>query len=198
MWRYYWMWKKTVEDYSKLLTIKWLKNFLKDKKENLSGTYAWTTNWKETWSMWVEMYKWKTNLYIRLQFIQTSSDWDKKKLDYKIQLVSTPCNYWWIRWWFECPCKWNKCSILYLQNNWIFASRKTLDLCYEEQKDSKRKRYISFIMWDAFTKIELIKRTMKYPFRNWKPTKKMKRILELRKKMPTMNDVNNMKSVLWW
>ena len=122
----------------------------------------------------------------------------KKELDYKIPLVSTPCNYWWVRWWFLCPCKENICSVLYLQTNWIFASRKTLDLCYDEQKKSKRWRLMWYLMWDAFTKIELVRRTMKYPVRNWKWTRKARRILKLQQQMPTMNDVNNMWKLLWW
>ena len=95
--------------------------------------------------------------------------------------------------WFECPCKWNRCSVLYLQNNWIFASRKTLDLCYDDQKKSKKRRYMSYIMCDAYTKIELIRRTMKYPVRNWKWTRKARRILKLQEKMPTMEEVESYK-----
>ena len=52
---------------------------------------------------------------------------------------------------------------------------------------------MSYIMWDAFTKIELIRRTMKYPVRNWKWTRKARRILKLQEKMPTMEEVESHK-----
>ncbi|MDQ7009664.1 MAG: hypothetical protein Q9M94_05225 [Candidatus Gracilibacteria bacterium] len=199
MGRYYGAGKYTTDDYSKTLNIKFLKKYgYLDKGVNeKSGGLYWKRNGEDNGNIGIEINKGKTSGFIRVTFTQTSPDGEKEKLDYKINLVSTSCNYGGIRWWFECPCKGNRCSILYKQNNGIFASRKTLDLCYSEQKESKRSRYISFIMGDAFTKIELIKRTMKYPFRNGEPTKKMRRILELRKKMPTMDDVNNMNKILW-
>ena len=133
--------------------------------------------------MGIEIVKNNFSWYLRVFFIQTDFEWNKKEFDYKINLVTTKCNYWWVRWWFLCPCKWNRCSILYLQNNWIFASRKTLDLCYEKQKESKKWRYFWYLLWDNFTKILEIAKTMKYPFRNWKPTRKMKRILKLHQKI---------------
>ena len=58
----------------------------------------WKRNWEDNWNIWVEVNKWKTNWYVRVTFTQTNYDWEKKELDYKILLVSTPCNYWWIRW----------------------------------------------------------------------------------------------------
>lgn len=55
-----------------------------------------------------------------------------------------------------------------------------------------------YLMWDAFVKIEVIRRTMKYPVRNGKLTKKAQRILKLKQKMPSREEVENMSSLLWW
>lgn len=202
MWRYYyWEWKNSVEDYPKNIDINFLKKYwYLDKWVNFkSWNLYWTkNNWESNWNIWIEINKWENNWYIRVYFTQTSYDWVKKQLDYKINLVSTPCNYWWVRYWFLCPCKSNRCSKLYLQNNWIFASRETLNLCYDEQKKSKRRRYLWFIMWDALTKILVIQKNMKYPYRNWKPTKKMQRILRLDEKRPKMKDVEEMSEKLGW
>jgi hypothetical protein len=200
MWRPYWLWKRTTSDYSKTLNIKFLKKYwyLDKWLDYKSWNLYWTRNWEANWNIWIEVNKWETTWYIRVYFTQTSYDWVKKELDYKINLVSTPCNYWWLRWWFECPCKWNRCSMLYLQSNWIFASRKTLDLVYDEQKKSKRRRYLWYIMWDNLTKIYAIQKTMKYPIRNWKYTKKAQRILRLRKKVPTEEEIERMSEILGW
>jgi hypothetical protein len=201
MWRYYyWEWRDSVGDYSKTIDIKFLKKYwyldvwIKYRKWWLQ----WNKNWKDSWNIGVEVTKWETTWKVRVIFSQTNNQWEVKQFDYTIPLVSTPCNYWGVRWWLLCPCKWNRCSILYKQNNWIFASRKTLNLCYSEQKESKRYRYMWFVMWDAFTKIEVIRRTMKYPMRNGKFTKKALRIIKLKQKMPTMEDVGNMHKVLRW
>lgn len=184
MWRRYWWWKRTTNDYPKTLTIKFLKKYwYLDKWVNYKDwVLFWSLNWEDMWNIWLEVEKFETIWYVRVFFTQTDYDWIKKELDYKINLVSTPCNYWWVRWWFECPCKWNRCSILYLQNNWIFASRKTLDLCYYEQRKSKSRRRLWLIMWDIYFKIYDIAETIKYPYRNWKPTRKMKRILRYTEK----------------
>jgi hypothetical protein len=201
MWRYYyWSWKDSVEDYTKTIDIKFLKKYWYLDKwiDYKSWSLYWKRNWNDNWNIWVEVNKSEFNWFVRVYFTQTSMDWTEKRLDYQIPLVSTPCNYWWVRWWFLCPCKWNRCSILYLQSNWIFASRKTLNLCYDEQKKSKRRRYLSYIMCDNLTKIYAIQQTMKYPVRNWKYTKKAQRILRLRKKVPTEEEVKRMNERLGW
>ena len=46
-----------------------------------------------------------------------------------------------------------------------------------------------YLMWNAFTKILQIQQTMKYQVRNWKYTRKARRILKLRKKCPTTEEV---------
>lgn len=192
MWRYYWSWKNTVEDFKKTISIKNLKEswFLIWDYKQWKITWYYAEN--EIWNIWIEIEKNDFSWYLRVYFIQTDETWNKKEFDYRIELVTTKCNYWWVRWWFLCPCKWNRCSILYLQNNWIFASRKTLDLCYEKQKESKKWRYFWYLLWDNFTKILEIRKTMKYPFRNWKPTRKMRRVLKLHNKIPNENEIKNL------
>lgn len=186
-------WKLCVEDYPKTLDIKFLKKYwyLDIWVDYKKWSLYWTLWWEDNWNIWIEVTKWSINWFVRVFFTQTSYDWEKESFDYQIPLVSTPCNYWWVRRWFLCPCKSNRCSVLYLQNNWIFASRKTLDLCYDEQKKSKRRRHLWYIMWDALTKIELIRTTIKYPVRNWKYTRKAQRILSLQEKIPTIEDIEN-------
>ena len=111
---------------------------------------------------------------LRVYFMQTNREtWEKKRFDYKIQLTSTPCNYWGYRYWFVCPCGWNRSNKLYLQGNWIFASRKTLWLKYEDQNQSKKRREMNMVFWKEYEARELYK-TIKYKWRNGKPTRKYK------------------------
>lgn len=182
----------SIENYPKTLSIKWLKDILKINQNNILATSSWTNNWKNVWNIWIEINKNNTEWFLRVFFTQTDYNWIKKEFNYKIKLVSTPCNYWWIRRRFLCPCKWNRCSILYLQDNWIFASRKTLNLIYPKQRESKSKRLLD-ILFINFDIAEILE-TIKYPFRNWKPTKKMKKVLKLRKKY--LLETNNFKTFL--
>lgn len=137
MWRYYyWEWRYSVEDYTKTIDIKFLKKYwyLNVWVAYKTWWLYWKRFWEDNWNIGIEVNKWESSWYLRVSFNQTGPDGEKKEFDYKIPLVTTLCNYWGVRWWFLCPCKWNRCSILYLQSSWIFASRKTLNLCYDEQK----------------------------------------------------------------
>ncbi|NDK09558.1 hypothetical protein GW846_02165 [Candidatus Gracilibacteria bacterium] len=197
---YYGQGRDSVEDYSKTLSIKFLKKYgyLDAGVDYKKGGLYWKLGGEDNGNIGIEVNKGETSGYIRVTFTQTNRDGEKKSFDYKISLVSTLCNYGGVRWWFLCPCKENRCSILYLQGNGIFASRKTLNLCYDDQKKSKRYRYMGYLMGDAFVKIEVIRRTMKYPVRNGKLTKKAQRILKLKQKMPSREEVENMSSLLGW
>lgn len=180
MWRYGWNWKTSTEDYTRTLSIKFLKKYWYLDKwiGNKTWWLYWKLNWEDNWNIWIEITKWESSWIIRVYFTQTDREWIKKELDYEIELVSTSCNYWWVRWWFLCPCKWNRCSILYKQNNWIFASRKTLDLCYDDQKRSHQRRIFN-IAFPNESKAMWIYETIKYKYRNWKATRKYKRYLKI-------------------
>ncbi len=182
MWRVAWLWKHTTDDYSKTLTIKFLKKFWYLDNGKLEQTWAlyWTRNWNANWNIWFQITIWESSWIIRVYFNQTDREWNKKELDYNIKLTSTKCHYGWVRRWFLCPCKWNRCSILYLQNNWIFASRKTLDLCYDDQKRPHSRREFNRV-FPKDNEAEKIYKTIKYKYRNWKPTRKYKRYLKLSK-----------------
>lgn len=66
----------------------------------------------------------------------------KKDLDYKIELVSTPCHFGGVRWWFICPLWKNsvycgrRVGKLYLPPNGIyFGCRHCYDLTYRSCKE---------------------------------------------------------------
>lgn len=60
----------------------------------------------------------------------------------------------------------------------LIVSRKALNLCYQTQLYWKRQRAFNKLFnWNDAEKIE---ETIKYPFRNWKPTRKYLKALKLR------------------
>jgi len=195
MWRYYYNARSSTSDYPKRLTIKALKEngFLDGSKNGCEATITWSNGsnigiqaniWEESWS-------------VRVYFTQLNrTTWEEKKLDYTITLESTPCNYGGKRWWLICPLRWGRCTTLYLQNNGLFGSRKTLNLCYEEQKESHRYRQLSYILGKYKTKGLAVWQSIKYPYRNGKPTKKLERYFKLSEKWPTMDEVMQIDDLL--
>ncbi len=196
MGRYYYDARWSTSDYQKRLTIKALKeNGLLDGSKN--GQQA-TLTWGNGSNIGMQIHIWETTGSVRVYFTQTDrSIWEEKSHNYTISLISTPCNYGGKRWWFVCPLKGNKCTILYLQNNGLFGSRKTLNLCYDGQKESKKYRYLSYIMGMNKTKALVLREKMKYPYRNGKPTKKLERFFRLSEKGPTLDEVMLMKDTLF-
>lgn len=190
MWRYYFNSRWSTDNYIKRLTIAALKKF--GFLEGGRNWYHATVTWSNNSNIWMQVEITESTGTVRVYFSQKEgTTWESKNFDYKISLVSTPCNYGWRRWWFLCPIKWNKCSILYLQNNGLFWSRKTLNLCYEDQKKSHKYRNFSFMMGMNAVRAIALERTIKYPYRNGKPTKKMVRFMRLSQNNPFLEEIEN-------
>lgn len=196
MWRYYYDARWSTSDYTKRLTIKALKEywFLDGTRNGYPATLTWSNGSNISIQVNIVGNTWTVRVY----FTQSNkSTWEQKSMDYNISLIATPCNYGGKRWWLVCPLKGNKCTILYLQNNGLFGSRKTLNLCYDGQKESKKYRYLSYIMGMNKTKALVLREKMKYPYRNGKPTKKLERFFRLSEKGPTLDEVMLMKDTLF-
>ncbi len=95
--------------------------------------------------------------YVRLYYTQTDSSSNKKReLDYKIELVTTPCNFGGKRYWFICPlvidkkpCQ-RRVAKLYLPSGrQYFGCRHCYNLTYESCREShKRERLYRIIGGD--------------------------------------------------
>ena len=101
-----------------------------------------------------------------------------KKTQY-IKLISIPCNCWWIRWYFICPKTNKKVTILYFNQYWFFQSRESLKLLYPKQIEPKKHREWRKILWPNQDEIYELENRIKFPYRNWKPTRKQKKLLKL-------------------
>lgn len=195
MWRYYYSKRNTTDDY-KRFTIAFLKKYgyLDTDVTCKYGSIKWSVWGNETWSMWfwIEKNNEEMRWSVKVMFTQTKRDtWEKKDFDYKIPLIATKCNYGGLRWWFLDPCSETrlKCLVLYWQSNGYFASRKTLNLAYESQNEGRFWRRLSYLMGMNATKAIALRRTMKYSYRNGKPTKKMKRFLKLSLNNPSESEI---------
>lgn len=181
--RYYYSKKSTVEDYSKWLSIFCFKRdkVLRVWEYTHSGTSRWTRNGEPNGNIGFELKKDDFRGTLRVHFTQTNRDTgEESQHDYSINLESTPCQFWGRRWWFICPCRWNRCSKLYLQRNGIFASRKTLNLSYESRNTSRYWRSLDAIFGKGSGEDQYkLWESIKYPYRNGRPTRKMRKYLKM-------------------
>lgn len=90
--------------------------------------------------------------YIQFKYTQTDRySGEKTELDYRVNLVSTQCNYGGKRWWFECPLAINgrvcsrRVGVLYLRGKY-FGCRHCQDLTYESCRDSHKLDRLAYSM----------------------------------------------------
>ncbi len=180
---YYYSKRSTTDDYSQIWSIFSLKRdkVLKNWEYTFSGTSRWTRNGEPNGSMSFELTKDDYHGKLRVYFTQTDRDTGvETKHDYCINLESTPCHFGGRRWWFTCPCRHNRCTKLYLQRNGIFASRKTLNLSYESRNVSRRWRYLDSVFGKGSGEEQYqLHKSIKYPYRNGRPTRKMRKYLKM-------------------
>ncbi|MCH4248628.1 MAG: hypothetical protein LKF82_12510 [Acinetobacter populi] len=60
-----------------------------------------------------------------------------KPFNYPVQIVTTPCNYGGVRYWFECPNCHKRVGKLYIAENLMFECRKCQNLNYATQQNDK-------------------------------------------------------------
>lgn len=83
--------------------------------------------------------------YARLYYTHTSFEKEETELDYKVQLVTTPCNFGGVRYWFICPL-WidgrqcgRRVAKLYLPpGGKYFGCRHCYNLTYKSCQDSHK------------------------------------------------------------
>lgn len=102
-----------------------------------------------------------------------------EEANFTIHLIPTPCNLGGIRWWFVCPETWNKCAKLYGKNTWIYVCRKALNLSYTSRNMSSYHRYLQKLFGPNHEKSYQLYKSIKIPYRNGKPTVKMRRYLKM-------------------
>lgn len=136
MGRTYWDKKETIESCLDL-NIGWLKKYgyLRGYK---SGGITWTTNWGNKNSVGLSVFLGRDD-YVHINYVFTKGD-TKEDVDYKIRILSTPCNYGGMRYWLHCPLQPNgrpcrrRVTTLYLPPGCkYFGCRHCYNLSYESR-----------------------------------------------------------------
>ena len=119
------------------------------------------------------------NKYARFTYTQKNSNSSKKDFDYKVFLITTPCNFGGRRYWFECLfCK-RRAGVLYKRGDY-FACRHCQNLTYESRNLSGRWKWAGKII--SAPEIDALWEDVKRPFYNGSPTKKFERYLRKRQR----------------
>jgi len=142
MGRYYWNSKSTVEDSTQLSIFK-LKEF--GLLEGFSGTtLTWTRRLSGRKSS-IGIVVATEDLYAKVNYTITDRNTgEKTNCDYKIPLVTTPCHFGGVRYWFICPLAKNgtycvrRVGTLYLAPGaTYFACRHCYNLSYESRNEPR-------------------------------------------------------------
>jgi len=123
--------------------------------------------------------------YMKLNYTHTNS-WtgEKSEMDFKIPLVTTPCKYGGVRYWFICLLSKNgrycgrRVGVIYSIGKW-FGCRHCGNIAYQTQFENSNFRVGSVTEPVVEKAYDEIKRF----YYNRKPTRKHQRYLRLRKKM---------------
>lgn len=114
--------------------------------------------------------------YIKMVFkMRGKGEKEWQPLDYKIYLSKTPCNLWWYRYRFLCPCTGRRCVKLYLQNNGIFCDRVAMWLSYPKQMMSHYERLLEPPMYQY--ELDRLWSSIKVHYRNGRQTRKYNRYI---------------------
>ena len=158
-----------------------------------SGTLSWTNSFSDRKSsVGVEIILYTDNRYARLHYDLTDSDTGKKRsFDYRVDIVSTDCNYGGTRYWFLCPLWKNgqycgrRVRKLYKRGDY-FGCRQCLQLAYPSQNENPTYRHGFFGILGRQVKAEDLMEKIKVPYYKDRPTRKMRRVLKI---MPTDQEV---------
>ncbi len=129
----------------------------------------------------------KDNPYVIFKYsLINQATKEKNDYEYKVLLDKTPCNYGGWRYWFICPL--NNCrrrvGKLYLAGKY-FGCRHCHDLTYASQNvNRKHGYYYLFKTIEIGEKIREMENDIKRKYYAGKPTKKMKKILQLYQRIP--------------
>lgn len=175
---------KQIAEHSNTLRINWLKKQGILDGGYKSGAITWTSGMSENKSsIGYSVLTGGDDEYINLRYTQTDNYSGKKTdLDYKVPLVSTPCNYGGKRYWFECPISKDgklcgrRVGVLFLIGKY-FGCRHCGEIAYYSQMQSEQ--YKGFV---SIPDIEEAEKKVKRYYYKGKPTKKYRRLEKLNDK----------------
>lgn len=185
-----WGYRTELDGLLSLDTMK-LKEFGYFKEEGVrGGQITWTRGVDENKSsVGIQVDTASVNQNVKLNYTVTDRhSGEKTDHNYHIQLATTPCNFGGKRYWFICPlikrgitCN-RRARKLYSLNG-LFGCRVCHDLAYSSQNENHHYHLnVLFKPIEYERKAEELWEQIKTPYYAGKPTRKMRRYLELQNK----------------
>lgn len=184
MGRYYFFKKEEADELKKVEIWRLKKHGYLEKGLWKSGEIKWANRWTGNKSS-VGFYSclYEDGQYIQFHYTRTNNGGEKENLDYKIPLITTPCFFGGIRYWFKCTWYVNgnycgrRVGVLYLGGKY-FACRHCYNLSYESRNENRRdKDFALFYIMMGYKKADELKEKIKRSCYAGKPTRKQ-RVLE--------------------
>ena len=118
--------------------------------------------------------------YVRLTYTLGDSKGNTRDYDYQVSLVTTPCNLGGIRYWFACPSCYGRVGVIYLAPGGVhFMCRHCNNLSYNSRNESN----VFGKLGVTDRKIEKLRSEIKRWTWRGRPTRKVRRLLALQRKM---------------
>jgi hypothetical protein len=176
---------KTEADSLNSLSVYWLKkhDYL-EKGCSGSGGITWTRSSGRKSS--IGFYISVPDLYAQLNYTQTNRETGKKKdFEYKIPLVTTPCNLGGVRYWFKCSMSkggifcGRRVATLYIDGEY-FACRHCYNLTYSSKKENYRGYFGTLVkLINEEKRMYSIKDSIKRHSYAGRPTKKVRQFMKI-------------------
>ena len=144
-----------------------------------SGTRIWSSNRSDKKTIIGVEIDMTNDPYVRLIYSVTDREGNKTDYDYQVSLVTTPCNFGGVRYWFACPDCWRRVGVLYLAPGDVyFRCRHCNNLSYWSRNTSGLEE------WGQLSRDidELRSQIKRWTWRG-RPTRKARRLQALERKM---------------
>ena len=180
--RYYYYSKATADE-SCRLRISYLRQRGMLKGEEAFETITWTSNRSDKKTIIGVEVNITDDPYIRLIYSVTNREGKRTDYDYQISLVTTPCNFGGIRYWFGCPDCGRRVGVLYLAPGDVyFRCRHCSNLSYH----SRNRNTLESFGHTSRQIDELRLQIKRWTWRG-RPTRKVRRLRALERKMAMLS-----------
>ena len=180
--RYYYN-RKVRADESCRLTIQHLKKRGMLTGEELFGKIIWTSSMTKKTTTVLLSVDVTDEPYAR--FVYTITDREGNKTDYKhtVSLLTTPCNFGGVRYWFGCPDCGRRVAVLYLvRGDVYFRCRHCNNLSYHSRNLCRIESW-----GETSRQIERLQSEIKRWTWRGRPTRKVRRLCALERKMGVLS-----------
>lgn len=202
--RYSYSSRDTADSCKKIETLFLKKNGYFLTGGRFGGTLNWSSNGEPTGSISISSTISEQEKYVRLWYKITKRDTgEKRDIDYRVYLTTTPCHFGGARYWFICPLYRNgrycgrRVGVLYHGNGDYFGCRHCYDLTYQSRNSSQRFRSLSHF-FDADEKLVEWEQKYKdkYLYYGGRPTRRYKKLEKLGRKMGNSAALINLQKML--